>query len=610
MQRFLREDSGAVASTVATLFTLVVILIFMQAAIVGTIPAKQYEAERFTSLEAIAAFDRLRSMASSIAVENGQFTVAVPLGTAAVSPFAVPSHGSLVFDPDEIAHANVSFEFVPRLFDARLTKTDQDVILAIDSSGSMVWNDPDRLRVAGAKDYVTHLSYPDRIAIVDFDSVARLTKTGCANPPDPSVEHHLYSPGHFGPNYTEVFSDIDCIDQSGSTNYGGALHIANNELITYGDKSHAWAIILLTDGENTFCSPVPPCSSTSGAASDALALQEANRAKASGVTIFTIGLGPDINPALLQQIAQITGGTYYAAPNAEAIRFVYFEIAMRFKGSVVCGTLSANSPIGGSMTLSLRNVRYPAQTLRMESSGVAVAQSTGGVIHEGLPVRFESSGLGTGTLHLSALNFVGPAFTATGTHYEFLTARFLGASIADTTIARPHLGNQSQEVSNISAFVQFWGDQGFATPGAVAAIQAPLNNATARLAWGQANMTAKDPTNAKFNVDSGQSQLSSAALTTTQQSAAGNIDPALAVAIQNDILRVGCQLDQWRNWYEGITFRIQSPNAAAWALWFNETFRAAGVPISYGTSGSNVILTIRAIDRFIVEERVIQIIRG
>jgi len=599
----LREDSHAVASSVATLFTLVIVLLLLQASVIGTIPAKQYEAERLTSLEAISAFDRLRSMASAIAVENGQFTVNIPLGTAAVSPFALASQGTLRFDPEEVAKADASFHFVPRLFDARVTKLDQDVVLAIDSSGSMTWNDPSRLRIAGAKDYVTHLSRPDRIAIVDFDSDAHLTKKNVGG-----AIHHLYSPYHNGiPDYLEVNTDLDTIDQSGGTNYGAALQVANDELITYGNVNHVWAIILLTDGENTRCLPIPPCTADNGPASDALAVAQANRAKASGITIFTIGLGPSVNPALLTQIAQTTGGTYYAAPNAEAIRFIYFEIAMHFKGFITCGTLTAANPIGGSLSLSLGNRQYPSQTVRMESSGIAVAQVDGGLIHEGIPVRLEPSALGTGTLRLTLLTFVGPAFTATGSQYEFLTARFLGASTDDTMIVRPNLGNQSREVGNISAFVEFWGDQGFATPGAVAAIQAPLGQASDRLDWGEANMTAKQPTLAKFNTDSAMSQLAAAALEVETQSQNGNMEPALANATKNDILRIGCQLDQWQNWYNGITFTIQSPNAAAWATWFNETFRPSGLPIAYGVAGNTVLLTIRAIDRFVVDERVIAI---
>lgn len=589
MHLSLREDAQGVASTVATMFTLVIILLLMQTSVIGTIPAKQYEAERLTSLEAIGAFDRLRSMSAAMGIEGGQFTVTIPLGTPAVSPFAVASLGTLRFDPDEASKGDASYQFVPRLFDARVAKVDQDVVLAIDSSGSMVWNDPGRLRIAGAKDYVTHLSCPDRIAIVDFDSDAHLTQGQIGG-----AVHHLYTPGfNCMPDYTPVNTDLDTIDQSGSTNYGAALQVANDELITYGDRDHAWAVILLTDGENT----------VSGA--NALALAQASRALAAGVTIFTIGLGPDVDAALLTQIAETTGGTYYAAPDAESIRFIYFEIAMHFKGFLTCGTLTAANPIGGSLSLSLGNVRYPSQMVRLEASGVSVVQQGGGLIHQGIPVVYVPTGLGTGTVQLSVLNFIGPGFAASGSHYEFVTAKFLGASTDDTTITRPDLGNQSEEVGTIAAFVEFWGDQGFATPEAVEAIQSALGNVSSRLDWGQANMTAKLPTPAKFNVDSALAHLTLAALEVEVQSDDGNMEPALAEATKNDILRIGCQLDQWVNWYEGITFTIDSPNAAAWARWFNDTFRNSGALIAFGVAGNQVVLSIRAIDRFIIEERAI-----
>jgi Mg-chelatase subunit ChlD len=603
----MRDDSEAVASTVATMFTLIIVMMLLQSATIGSIPSKQYEAERLTSLEAIAAFDRLRSMASALATPYDQFTVSFPLGTPAVSPFATPSIGTLRFDPAEVTHSNASYKFVPRLYDARVTKVDQDVVLAIDSSGSMAWNDPSRLRVAGAKDYVTHLTFPDRVAVIDFDDEAHLTKTSCGTSPNPNTEHHLYSPAHTGPNYSEVWTDLDCIDQAGSTNFGAALWIANNELITYGDRSHAWAIILLTDGENTACVPSPPCSANSGPASDNLAISEAQRAAASGITIFTIGLGSTVNAALLTNIAQITGGTYYAAPDASAIRFIYFEIAMRFKGSITCGTLTASNPMGGSLSLSLANRQYPSQTVRLESSGVSVTQQKGGLVQEGIPVAVEPSGLGTATLRLTLLSFLGPSFSASGSDYQFLSGQFLGATVDDTVITRPNLADQSGEVQTISDFVKYWGDQGLATPGAVAAIRGILSQSSAQLTWGNANMTAKDPTKAKFNVDNAQSSLSAAALRVSQEVTAGNMNAPLGDATKNDIIRVGCALDQFKNWYTGVTFTIQSPNAAAWAVWFNRTFATSGVPLSYGAVGNQVVLTVRAVDRFIITERVVSL---
>ena len=61
------------------------------------------------------------------------------------------------------------------------------------------------------------------------------------------------------------------------------------------------------------------------------------------------------------------------------------------------------------------------------------------------------------------------------------------------------------------------------------------------------------------------------------------------------------------NWYDGITLTIQSPSAAAWALWFKDAFRATGALTTYGISGNTVVLTVNAVDTFIVDERVIQL---
>src|SRR5439155_995922 len=242
-----------------------------------------------------------------------------------------------------------------------------------------------------AKEYIGRLTRPDRVASVDFDSVARLTRTNVGGP-----AHHLFSAYNNGiPDYTDAQADLDTIDQAGSTNFGAARFVANNELISFGIRSHAWAIILLTDGDNTCC--------PNKAGGDAQARLEAARAKANNITVFTIGLGPGADGVLLQEIATTTGGTYYAAPNAESIRFIY-------------------------------------------------------------------------------------------------------PNTNTQTIIRPDLGDQAQEVGNTSAYVQFWASQGAATPGAATAVRQPLNQAQARLQWGDVNASAGKLALAKFNVDSAQSQ--------------------------------------------------------------------------------------------------------
>ncbi len=595
MANSFREDSEGVASTVATLFALLAATLFIQAAVISVIPARQYDAEHTTSVQALQALDYIRYAAVGAAVPGGQFSVTIPLGTPSASAFGTASDGSLQFNTGTVAPANISMQYVPTIHDSRITKVDQDVILAIDSSGSMTTNDPGRLRIQAAKDYIGRLTRPDRVASVDFDSTAHLTLENVGG-----AAHHLYSTYNNGiPDYSGAQTDLNSIDSAGTTNFGAALFVANNELISYGLRNHAWAIILLTDGQNTCC--------PNQAAGDAQARLEAARAKANNITVYTIGLGPGADGALLQEIATTTGGTYYAAPTADSIKFIYLEIANHYSGSVSCGTLVTASSMSGSLTLNRGNRQYPDQTMSLEAGGVTLTQSGGAVIHQGIPFEYTPHEIGTGSLRVSLLTFVGAPFQAAGSDYAFINAQFLYANTNTQTIIRPDLGEQAVEVGNTSAYVQYWAGQGAATPGAAAAVRQPLNQAQARLQWGDANASAGKLSLAKFNVDSAQSQLSSAITVTNQQVAAGNMQSWLGKSINDQIFFISCLLTQWVNWYDGITLTIQSPSAAAWALWFTDAFRATGALTTYGISGNTVVLTVNAVDTFIVDERVIQL---
>src|SRR5436309_10261853 len=150
----LREDSEGVASTVATMFTLLVILLFIQLTVVAVVPAQEYSADWATSRAALDSFERLRLATQLAIVPGAQFSIPVPIGTDAVSPFSSAKQGNLRFDPANTTSIQISFKYVPKLFQATVTHVDQDVILAIDSSGSMVWNDPSNLRISSAQEYM------------------------------------------------------------------------------------------------------------------------------------------------------------------------------------------------------------------------------------------------------------------------------------------------------------------------------------------------------------------------------------------------------------------------------------------------------------------------
>ncbi|ODS37760.1 MAG: hypothetical protein A7315_03695 [Candidatus Altiarchaeales archaeon WOR_SM1_79] len=135
----------------------------------------------------------------------------------------------------------------------------QDVVFCIDSSGSMMQNDPSDLRKDAAKSYVDDMMIPDRGAVVDFDNLATLVGND-----------------HLGTDYVQIKKNIDTIDSMGGTAIGAALQVANDELINYGDPKHLLIIILLTDGMTI---------------DEALCYSEAERAAENDIKIYTIGLG-------------------------------------------------------------------------------------------------------------------------------------------------------------------------------------------------------------------------------------------------------------------------------------------------------------------------------
>jgi hypothetical protein len=59
------------------------------------------------------------------------------------------------------------------------------------------------------------------------------------------------------------------------------------------------------------------------------ALQTANTLKKAGVEIFTIGLGAEVNPDFLKNLAT-NPEHYYSATNSEDLAGIYEKIAVKF----------------------------------------------------------------------------------------------------------------------------------------------------------------------------------------------------------------------------------------------------------------------------------------
>ncbi|MFB2556773.1 VWA domain-containing protein [Herbiconiux liangxiaofengii] len=162
-------------------------------------------------------------------------------------------------------------------------------ILAIDSSGSMSSNDPQNLRLDAAKIFVDSLLTVDKASVVDFDDYARVLQS-------------------LTTDFVAVKAAIDLIDSSGGTDIGAAMQSGLDELDANAASDDGRVVVLLTDGDGYY--------------DEALT----QRATASKTTVYTVGLGSSTNTALLQGIADATGGKFFLVENADGLKDAYDRI--------------------------------------------------------------------------------------------------------------------------------------------------------------------------------------------------------------------------------------------------------------------------------------------
>jgi Mg-chelatase subunit ChlD len=149
-----------------------------------------------------------------------------------------------------------------------------DVVLALDSSGSMTSNDPAGLRRTAAKSFVDALIDGDLAGVVDFDDSGRVLQ-------------------QLTTDRAAAKSAIDRIDSSGGTDISAAMGTSLTELDARAAGGHQRTIVLLTDGEGSYSSSYT------------------TRAVDSNTVVYTVGLGAGTNESLLNGIATATGGKFY-----------------------------------------------------------------------------------------------------------------------------------------------------------------------------------------------------------------------------------------------------------------------------------------------------------
>lgn len=204
--------------------------------------------------------------------------------TTEFSPF-------IIVDVDEFDAIWESEIVVPRTGGGSSVVVAIDSVLALDSSGSMSWNDPSDQRKTAAKSFVDALLPGDAVGVVDFDSWASVTQ-------------------ELTQDRDAAKDAIDAIDSSGGTDIGAAVRSSLDELDRGGAADRDRIIVLLTDGDGWYESSLT------------------QRAKDSDTVIYTIGLGSGTDTRLLQSIADETGGEFYWIADAGGLSGAFDRISV------------------------------------------------------------------------------------------------------------------------------------------------------------------------------------------------------------------------------------------------------------------------------------------
>lgn len=198
-------------------------------------------------------------------------------------------------------------------------------VVTLDRSGSMAGA---KLATAkqGAQNFIDLASVSTNSTtapVVDHIGIASYSSM-------PSVDYQI-SP-MTGTHKSAAKATIGALSASGATNIGGGLQTALDMILGEGDPVSNEVIILLSDGlHNTGTAP----------ASVLPAIQ--NR----GVTVYTIGVGGDVDASLMSNIASATGGAYAFAADAQQLQTHFEKIyqQVRKNGEITELTSTPTTPL-------------------------------------------------------------------------------------------------------------------------------------------------------------------------------------------------------------------------------------------------------------------------
>lgn len=202
-----------------------------------------------------------------------------------------------------------------------------DVVLVIDTSGSMKYTDGNKIALDAAKLFVDMMDCSgSRVGLVSFSDTlgAVVNLTAINTTADKDV----------------VKNAIDSLEYTADTDIGLAMQKALEVLTAGGDVGNKKTILFFTDGAIDLPGAADP--EQAAANSKMMAQQAASSAAAAGIPIYTIGLDASaqdskfqLDEALIQEVAATTGGTEYTVTNSEELPEIFNQIFANFVESEI-----------------------------------------------------------------------------------------------------------------------------------------------------------------------------------------------------------------------------------------------------------------------------------
>ncbi|MFI0608936.1 MAG: VWA domain-containing protein [Anaerolineae bacterium] len=221
---------------------------------------------------------------------------------------AAGESGQAVFPIPEITVLRARNLLLPVVYRNSCKQQRADIVLAIDTSGSMLeasqsGSSQTKLQaaIAAGQSFLNNMSFPeDQAAVVSFNETARVVVP-------------------LSSSRAALSFALNGLTTKTGTRIDRGIETSMAELLSGRTrKGHKPVIILLTDGRPT-------------AGTEAEALKDAASARGMGFSVFTIGLGPDLDKVLLTQIAGKAGQAFFA-PDGSALKRIYDQVA----GKALC----------------------------------------------------------------------------------------------------------------------------------------------------------------------------------------------------------------------------------------------------------------------------------